>query len=125
MSEISNREIATSFLKLAAAGKIDEAYNNYVSQQFKHHNAFFPGDRESLMRGMKENAEIYPDKKLEVKLTLEDGNFVAIYSYVQLKPGDLGLALSHIFRLENGKIVELWDIGQAIPQNSPNENGIF
>jgi predicted SnoaL-like aldol condensation-catalyzing enzyme len=25
----------------------------------------------------------------------------------------------------HGKIIELWDVGQAIPAESPNENGMF
>ena len=36
-----------------------------------------------------------------------------------LKPGDRGIALVHIFRFEAGRIAELWDIGQPVPENSP------
>ena len=49
MSEKSNKEFATGFLKLAAAGKVDEAYQKYVADDFKHHNQFFKGDRLSLL----------------------------------------------------------------------------
>ena len=35
------------------------------------------------------------------------------------------LALVHIFRFEGHRVAELWDIGQAAPDNSPNENGMF
>ncbi len=31
----------------------------------------------------------------------------------------------HIFRLDDGKIVEMRDCGQAIPENSPNSDGAF
>jgi len=50
---------------------------------------------------------------------------VATYSRVQHKPAKPGIAVVHIFRFENSKIVELWDVGQEIPQDSPNENGMF
>ena len=68
----NHREIATSFLKLAASGKARDAYTRYVSPDFRHHNSFFRGDRESLMLAMEENATKNPNKKLEIKLTLED-----------------------------------------------------
>jgi predicted SnoaL-like aldol condensation-catalyzing enzyme len=125
MNEISHREIAISFLELAAAGKIREAYSKYVDPTFRHHNPFFPGDRESLMLAMEENATKNPQKKLEIKRTLEDGDLVMTYSHVQQRLGDPGAAVVHIFRFGDGRIVELWDVGQAIPQDSPNENGMF
>jgi predicted SnoaL-like aldol condensation-catalyzing enzyme len=31
----------------------------------------------------------------------------------------------HIFRFEEDRIVELWDVGQEIPEDSPNDNGMF
>ena len=46
-------QIATSFLELAASGRLDEAYAN-VSANFRHHNPYFPGDAKSLKAGMAE-----------------------------------------------------------------------
>ena len=51
-----HREIAISFLKLAASGKARDAYTRYVGPDFRHHNPFFRGDCESLMLAMEENA---------------------------------------------------------------------
>jgi predicted SnoaL-like aldol condensation-catalyzing enzyme len=31
----------------------------------------------------------------------------------------------HLFRFENGRIVELWDIGTPVMDEGPNENGMF
>ncbi len=125
MIKMSYRDIAVLFLKLAASGKVREAYDKYASPNFRHHNPFFRGDRESLMLAMEENAAKNPNKKLEIKFTLEDRNLVATYSHVQQSPGDLGGAVVHIFRFEGDHIVEMWDIGQAVPEDSPNENGMF
>lgn len=120
-----NKNAATSFLKLASAGKVDEAYSKFVGEGFKHHNAFFEGSAESLQAGMKENAALNPDKVFEVKRVIAEGDFVVTHSHVQQKPGDLGAAVVHIFRFENGKIVELWDLGQPVPAESPNQYGMF
>lgn len=48
-----------------------------------------------------------------------------VHSLVKQNPEDLGRAVVHIFRFQDNKIVELWDIGQPIPEDSPNENGMF
>jgi predicted SnoaL-like aldol condensation-catalyzing enzyme len=119
------RQTAVEFLQMAASGRIDEAYERFVAADFRHHNAWFRGDRESLRQAMKDNATQNPDKALEVKMVLAEGDRVMLLSHVRLKPGDRGVALVHVFRFENGKIAELWDLGQPIPEDSPNENGMF
>ncbi|MFB9328306.1 ester cyclase [Paenibacillus aurantiacus] len=121
----ANKENAVSFLRLIVSGEVREAYRNYASPAFIHHNPYFRGDVESLMLAMAENAAAYPDKRLEIKHAIEEGNMVAVHSHIQLEQGDIGRAIVHIFRFENERIAELWDVGQPIPAESPNENGAF
>jgi len=121
----SLKEIAVSFLQLVASGEVREAYRSYLSPDFRHHNPFFPGDADSLMLAMEENAAKNPHKILEVKRVIEEGDLVAVHSHIKQKQDDLGAAVVHIFRFHNNVIVELWDVGQPIPENSPNENGVF
>jgi predicted SnoaL-like aldol condensation-catalyzing enzyme len=122
---MSKKDIAESFLKLASSGKVREAYDKYISPNFRHHNAYFKGDRESLLVAMEENAVTNPNKFLEVHHVFEDGDFVAVHSRVQLEKGSSDIAVIHIFRFEGDRIVELWDVGQQVPRDSPNENGVF
>jgi predicted SnoaL-like aldol condensation-catalyzing enzyme len=50
---------------------------------------------------------------------------VMVYSRIKQKVEDLGAAVVHIFRFHKGKIVEMWDVGQPVPKDSPNENGML
>ena len=120
-----NKESAINFLKWASSGRVREAYSKFVGDGFKHHNPYFEGSADALQAGMEENAQQNPDKSFEVKHAFADGDLVAVHGHVHHKPGDLGAAVIHIFRFENGRIVELWDVGQAVPENSPNEYGMF
>jgi predicted SnoaL-like aldol condensation-catalyzing enzyme len=124
-SEQFLRDAAISFLRLVAAGKVRDAYDRHVGESFRHHNAYFRGDRESLLKAMEANAAKHPNKVLDVKLALQDGRYVAVHSHVRQHAQDRGSAVVHIFRFENDRIVELWDVGQAIPEASPNEHGMF
>ena len=125
MSGQTLKEAAIEFLTLAASGKVSDAYVRHVGFGFRHHNPNFRGDAASLKEAMQENATQNPNKALKVQRALQDGNEVAVLSHVQQHPGDRGGAVVHIFRFEGGRIVELWDIGQAVPERSINENGMF
>lgn len=122
---MSQKEIATDFLTLAAAGRAAEAFARYAGKGFRHHNGYFPGDANSLMTAMDANAQQFPSKTLQVKIAVEEGDKVATLSRVVHTPGELGAAVVHIFRFAEGKIAELWDVGQAIPEDSPNQYGMF
>ena len=121
----SHKEMAVSFLQLASSGKVQEAYQRHVDASFRHHNPYFPGNAAALSAAMQENAARFPHKAIEIKRVLSDGDLVAVHAHVCLKPGDLGVATIHLFRFEGGRIVELWDVGQAVPDQSLNNNGMF
>jgi predicted SnoaL-like aldol condensation-catalyzing enzyme len=121
----SKKAVAISFLRLAASGRVREAYTKHVGTGFRHHNPFFRGDAEALMSGMEENARQNPDKHLDVLRAMEDGDLVAIHSHVRQNPTDRGAVVVHIFRFDGDHIVELWDIGQPVPADSVNANGMF
>lgn len=123
---MTKKEIAQDFLKLASSGQPRKAFELYVADDFKHHNAYYKGDRQTLMLAMEEAHKQNPNKVFEMQRTLEDGNLVAVHSRVQ-QEGEHGWegAVMHIFRFDNDKIVELWDFGQAVPAEMVNENGMF
>ncbi len=123
---MAKKEIAVTFLKMAASGNVQSAYDKFVAPHFIHHNQYFKGDRQSLMAAMEEASKTSPNKSIEIEHVYEDDDTVVTHSrVVRQNPADLNIAVIHIFRMENGQIVELWDVGQPISKDSPNENGMF
>jgi predicted SnoaL-like aldol condensation-catalyzing enzyme len=120
---MNRKAIAESFLKLVSSGRVHEAYEAWVHPEFRHHNAYFRGDRESLLVGMEESSREFPDKSYETLRALEEGELVAIHGKVTL--GDSQWSVIHIFRFRDDKIIEEWEASQQVIEDSPNENGIF
>lgn len=120
---MDQKQIAINFLKSASSGRVKEAYSQYVAEDFIHHNACFKGTREALLTAMEEAHQNDPNKSFEVKQCFEDGNSVITHSLV-IK-ANMEIAVVHIFRFENEKIAELWDLGMVLDPNSPNANGPF
>jgi predicted SnoaL-like aldol condensation-catalyzing enzyme len=121
---MNRKEIASAFLNLASAGRVREAYERFIHPGFRHHNAYFKGDWESLKTAMEANARQYPGKRFETLRALEDGELVAVHGRVRLTEGS-EWSVIHIFRFDDGKIVELWEASQEALKNSPNGNGLF
>jgi len=119
------KETAIAFLKLAASGKVSEAFAQYVSADFRHHNPYFAGDAKSLKAGMMEAHEKFPNTTLEVQHTFADGELVAVHSRVRHSAETPEISVVHIVRFEQRRIAEMWDVGMEAPKESPNENGMF
>jgi predicted SnoaL-like aldol condensation-catalyzing enzyme len=126
VDSMARTEIAFDFLRMCSRGEVREAYERYVSPDFVHHNAWFPGDRESLLKAMEQNAAAEPNKSFEVKQVVDGGDKVAVLSHLERAGGDLEYAVVHIVRFgDDGRIAELWDLAQEIPKDSPNALGMF
>ena len=119
------KQTAVQFLEMVGKGKIDDAYREYAEPIGKHHNPFCAAGFPALREAMKANAVQFPEMRLTVKNVIGDGDLVAIHSHVVLRPGEPGLATIHLFRFKGNKIVEIWDIGQPVPADSTNQDGMF
>jgi predicted SnoaL-like aldol condensation-catalyzing enzyme len=121
-----HKKAAESFLSMAGMGKVHEAYDQYVAPSFIHHNQYFKGDRKSLLTAMQDASRTSPNKSIAIKRIYEDGDTVIAHSLVTRQdPQAPEIAVVHIFRFEQDRIAELWDLGQPISKDSPNENGMF
>jgi predicted SnoaL-like aldol condensation-catalyzing enzyme len=67
-----------------------------------------------------------PTASSDVKRVIAEGDLVVLHSHSKANAEDPGRAIVDIFRVENGKIVEHWDVMQAVPtEPSPNGNTMF
>ena len=123
---MTHKEAAKSFLTMAGLGRVQEAYDRYVAPSFIHHNQYFKGDRQSLLTAMEEASKTQPNRSIQINRVYEDGDTVITHSLVTRQdPTAPKIAVVHIFRFEHDRIAELWDLGQPISKDSPNENGMF
>ncbi len=120
---MKHKQIAKEFLQLVGTGKVRDGFDKFISHDFRHHNQYSKGDRESLLRAMKDAHKSMPNKLIDTKFCYEEGDTVITHSLVEM--AEASIAVVHIFRFQNDKVVEFWDLGQLINKDSPNENGLF
>lgn len=119
---------AHSFLNQAATGNAEHAFSTIVGSTFVHHNPWFPAGAAALCAAMMDASKQCPDKVILIKNSIVDveTQTVCIHSHVIPEPNADGAAVVHLLRFEGGKLVELWDVGQAIePADTVNRVGMF
>lgn len=125
MPTSSHKDAAQRFLRLVTEGKIQEAYDTYAGPEFRHHNPWYPSDAASLCKGMQESHENFPEKIFTIRNVAAEGDLVMVHSSLRLQQSMPEMAVVHVFRFQDGRIAEMWDIGQQQPEEMANELGMF
>lgn len=122
----SNKKVVTSFYtKAFNEHKPSEAMQKYVGDKYIQHNPFVANGQKPFIDYFTGFYKTHPDAHVEIKRVLAERDLVIVHVHSMADKKDRGRAVMDIFRLENGKIVEHWDVGQPIPEKSANENTMF
>ena len=121
-----NKRIISEWHELAInQRKPEEAVAKYLGPHYRQHNPGAADGPESFIGLVKGLTKTFPELSMEPKRIIAEGDLVVLHSHLILKPGDRGTAVVDIFRLENGKIVEHWDVVQEVPETPANNNTMF
>ena len=121
-----NKAIVSDFYNLAFNLKNpEEAADKYLGSYYRQHNPGAADGKEPFIAFVNGFQKIFPALRFEIKRLVAEDDLVVQHSHLIRKEGDRGVAVMDIFRLENGKIVEHWDVLQEIPETSANSNTMF
>jgi len=118
-------EILESRNDLKPSQRINILRNECYSDDFVEHSPHISGGREGLFSIFLSRYKEYPKLSMTIKRSASEGDLVWLHLHVKRTPESLGAAIIHIFRMEDGKIVEHWGVGQPVPENPKNSNTMF
>lgn len=124
-NDARNKEVVVAFYNAAINDKDFEAASVYLGDKYIQHNPLAADGPEGLKAFLDFAKENLPDFKAEIKKVFADGDHVILHVHATRGPEDRGSAVMDIFRLEDGKVVEHWDVIQPIPETSANDNTMF
>ena len=121
----ANKKTVLEFYEAGLNKKDFDAAAKFFGPHYIQHNPTAPDGIEGFKAFIAMRKEKTPNAKSEIKRAFAEGDYVILHVHGVREPGERGVAIMDIFRLENGKIVEHWDVVQPIPEKTANNNGMF
>ena len=121
----ANKKIVVDFYEKAINQKDFEAASKHLGPRYTQPNPNAADGPEGLKAFLGFLREKFPNSKSEIKRVFADGDSVILHVHAVREPGSRGSAIIDIFKIENGKVVEHWDVVQPVPEKAANANGMF
>ena len=121
----ANKRIATEFYDAAINRKDFPAASQYLGSGYKQHNPTAADGPDGLRAFIDFLKMRYPNQRGEIKRVIAEGDLVVLHVHSTRGDDTPGRAIVDIFRIENGKVVEHWDVIQDVPAQPANQNGMF
>jgi len=121
-----NKKVVKDFIELVFnQHRVDEGAERCLGDYYIQHNPNVKDGLHAFIENFKETFSTYPESHFEIKRMLSEGDLVSVHAHWVFTPGERGHAVMDIFRLENGKIVEHWDVIQDVPEQLAHSNTMF
>jgi len=102
-----------------------EAVENYGDSHYIQHNPQAPDGFAAFIQFVEGFVEQFSQLSFDIKRAIAEGDLVVTHSLPKTSPEDRGSAVADIFRLEDGKVVEHWDVVQPVPESAANDHPMF
>lgn len=102
-----------------------DAVDRHLPPDYIQHSSLAPPGLDALKEFLRMVSKESPDARQTIHRAFADGDHVIVHVHVERWPDDPGLAVVDIFRLEDDRIVEHWDVIQEVPEKSVNPISMF
>ena len=121
----ANKKTVLEFYDAGLNRKDFDAAAKFFGSRYVQHNPTAPDGIEGFKAFLNFLREKFPDSRSEIKRSFAEGDYVILHVHSVREKGTRGRAIVDIFKLEDGKIVEHWDVVQDVPEKAANNNGMF
>ena len=126
-SDAVKRKIVLAFYNEALVGlRPRPAFERYMTPDFVEHKPDVSnGTREASAEFLEQLISELPQARWEVVRTIAEGQMVFLHARFTPAAGAPSYAVADVFRLENCKIAEHWDVVAPPPKEQRNPNSRF
>lgn len=121
----ANKKLVLAFYDQIIGRKDLDGALKYMGTTYKQHAPYAADGHDGLRAWLAGFKAAFPNHRYEVKRVIAEGDYVMLHLHGMNGPNPHGESVVDIFRVENGKVVEHWDIIQPIPETADNANSMF
>jgi predicted SnoaL-like aldol condensation-catalyzing enzyme len=123
----ANKSVVLSFYQLGLTDhRSRQAFEKYASADMVEHKPDVPlGTRAAVIEFLEQLTGELPKASWEVLRVASEADLVFLHARFTPEPGSQSYAIADVFRLENCKIVEHWDVVAPPRDGQPNPNSRF
>ena len=101
------------------------AADRYLGTTYTQHNPGIPDGPEVFKQFIPKWLSTVPQLSFDIRRVIAEGDLVVLHYHMKNNPNDRGTAIVDIFRVEDGRVVEHWDVLQPVPAEAANKNTMF
>ena len=120
-SERNKQVVRDFFQKVFIEHEVDAGLENFKPDYIQH-NPNVPTGLEAVRAAFKQGIG---SVSTDIKRMIAEGDLVVVHHHFKFDPNSLGAAVVDIFRVEDGKIAEHWDVMSPVPEKPRNNNSMF
>jgi predicted SnoaL-like aldol condensation-catalyzing enzyme len=121
----ANKALVLAFYQKALNERDVYVADTFLGDRYVQHTPLIEDGPAGQRRYLRWIAANFPDARSEVKRVFADEDIVILHVHRVCTPGTHGDAIVDLFRVEDCRIVEHWDVIQPVPETASNNNGMF
>ncbi len=122
--EEANKVLVTDFYQRLFGNKDVTAIDDYIAEDLIQHNPQVADGKQALLDMANMWLAGAPETTVDFRKTMAEDDIVVLHVKSPTPDGSFQ-AIAEFFRVEDGMIVEHWDVTQAAPATSANDHPLF
>ena len=121
----ANKRICFDMYRTILQGGRADRVREFIGPTYIQHNPNVPNGRKAFVDAFTKVFAQFPRRHSRIVRVIAEGDLVVLHVDLTKSADDRDSAVVDIFRLEHGRIVEHWDVQQAIPEKAANDSTMF
>jgi predicted SnoaL-like aldol condensation-catalyzing enzyme len=123
--EQRNLKAVLDFYDVIVNGQQYERAGEFLDDNYIQHKPEVETGPEGVLNFMRSIYSQSPQHRARIVRSFVEDEYVILHVHIINGAEAANIAVMDIFRVEDGKLMEHWDVAHPVPETSKNANGVF